>query len=384
MDNNQLFLTLGVLAVLFFAAIKNIRKQDNTEIEKLKQLIKSDSEELRNIIGNSFNENREIADKNFRENRKDASDEFLKSRKEIGDNFRDSRAEGLSRHEEEKKIIEDNFQKITHDMESRGSEIDKKMERIMKDVENFSLLGKNIGLLLSTAQTRGSLGERHLEKILRDHIGKPGLHWERQYQFKDLENKKLQADVVIKCGKYKLVIDSKFPMDNFIRYRKSQDDQLARKAFEKDLKKHIDSVGKYVLKEEMVYGNAIMFLPTMGLLDAAYDIPSIERYANEKKVSLAGPENILLFIAVVRDNIQIDTFKNELVGVMESVRALSKRAQNIRTSAIKAENNNRIHRDGLKELAKQAEKFQKDVEDIQNEHRKIDSGEMKELPEGKE
>ena len=127
-----------------------------------------------------------------------------------------------------------------------------------------------------------------------------------------------------------------------------------------------------------------MFLPTMGLLDAAYDIPSIERYANEKKVSLAGPENILLFIAVVRDNIQIDTFKNELVGVMESVRALSKRAQNIRTSAMKAENNNRIHRDGLKELAKQAEKFQKDVEDIQNEHRKIDSGEMKELPEGKE
>ena len=388
MDNNQFLLILSVVVVsnviIFIFLGKKNNNKDGSEVEKLKEVIRLNSEELRRVLGERLDSGRESVDENFRQNRKESSDEFSKSRKEMSDSFRESRSEQVLRHQEERKIIENNFQKITQDMETRGLEIDKKMERIMKDVESFSSLGKNIGLLLSTSQARGSLGERHLEKILRDHIGKPGFHWERQYQFRSLENDKLQADVIIKCGEYKLVIDSKFPMDNFLRYKESMNDKSAKKSFEKDLKKHIDSVSKYVLPEEMVYGNAIMFLPTMGLLDAAYDISSIENYANEKKVSLAGPENILLFIAVIQDNIKMNTFKNDLIGIMQKVKGLSKRAQNIKDKARKAQNNNRIHMDGLKELESQAKGFTKDVENLNNEYQNFDSDEMKKLPEAGE
>ena len=378
-------LILVVVAILIF--IKKNNKKDDSDFEKIKEMMVLNSEEIRNIIDGQFNSSRKESDRNFLENRKEANDNFSKSRDEMSTNFVKNRNEQLTMHQNEKKMLEDNFQKITDDMEARGKEIDKKMERIMKDVESFSKLGNNIQSLLSTAQTRGSLGEKYLEELLKDHLGPPGEAgkggwvWQRQYQFKSIEAKNLKADIVIKSPNTKmLVIDSKFPMDNFIKYRDSDDENkdAFRKVFIQDLKKHIDKVSEYIRPQEGTYDNAVMFLPTKGLFEAARFEGDIDKHARKMKVSLCGPGNVLLFLTVVLDNVRMDSIKDNLHEVIKRLSQLSKRANQIQESARLAIKNNRTHNSHLEEIEKQARLFESDVRKID-----IDSN-IKTLPEGKE
>jgi len=340
---------------------------------------KTESEDTTEVLESKI---REILDNKFRGSRDDIDSKFGESKKQIDAQFRGNREEQRSIHNQEKTIIEDKFKELSADMKERGEDIDAKMKEIKNQVDSFSDLSKNVQSLLSTAQSRGSLGEEYLEALLEDHLGPPGqdekggLFWDRQYQFKD----GTAADIVIKSPNSKmLVIDSKFPMENFIKYKDSKNDpekDLYKKNFIKDMKNHINKVSQYRKPEEGTYENTVMFLPAKGLFEMARFEGSIEKHARKKNVSLCGPGNVFLFLTVVLDNVKMDIIKENLDEVMRKMAILSRKAGDIKEAARLAIKNNKTHSGHLENIERQAGLFQDEYEKISNN--------VKELPDSKE
>src|SRR3989338_3921743 len=106
--------------------------------------------------------------------------------------------------------------------------------RSMKDLQEF----------LRSPKLRGQIGE----SILKDFLGQtlPKQNFHLQYAFKSGEI----VDAAIKLEQGIIPIDAKFPMENFRKMAKSdneKDRDLFRKAFIADVKKHIDAIStKYI------------------------------------------------------------------------------------------------------------------------------------------
>ncbi len=102
-----------------------------------------------------------------------------------------------------------------------------------------------------------------------------------------------------------VVIDSKFPLEN---YRRMIDDKLgkadrevAKKGFKSDIKKHINDIkDKYIIFEE-TGDQAFMFIPAEAIFAeiTAYHGELIE-YANKNKVWLASPTTLMSTLSMLQ------------------------------------------------------------------------------------
>jgi DNA recombination protein RmuC len=113
--------------------------------------------------------------------------------------------------------------------------------------------------LLKAPKLRGGLGEHFLEETLRQ-VLPPGA-FEMQRRFAGGET----VDAAIRLGDKWVVVDSKFPLEN---YRRSLDleneteKKNARAAFFRDVRKHVESIAsKYIRPAENTMDFALMYIP---------------------------------------------------------------------------------------------------------------------------
>ena len=140
----------------------------------------------------------------------------------------------------------DKTEKIMNDMNKRMVVIDETQK-------NLNSLSKDIlGLqsILSDKKTRGIFGEVELYNLLENIYGKNDQLFKKQYKLSN----GLIADAVIFGPKDigMIVIDSKFPLENYLRMNDDSlsklEQETATKNFKKDLKKHIEDIAnKYSL-----------------------------------------------------------------------------------------------------------------------------------------
>jgi DNA recombination protein RmuC len=139
------------------------------------------------------------------------------------------------------------------------------------------------------------LGEQLLYDILENYIPKD--FFATQYKFKDGST----CDAVVFIDEEIIPIDSKFPMENF-EAMVTADKQEARDKFKKtfvsDVKKRIDEIAdKYILPEEGTGDQAIMYVPSENVYyELAVNSPKITEYARDKKVFMASPNTLVLFL----------------------------------------------------------------------------------------
>lgn len=167
-------------------------------------------------------------------------------------------------------------------------------------------VGKDISSLqdlLRTPKLRGGIGEFFLEDLLKQVM--PREYFALQHEFKSRD----RVDAVIKFGQGIVPIDAKFPLENFQKYVKSQDEKeniVYRKQFINDVKEHIKKISeKYIQPDEGTFDFALMYIPAENVYyetiikDERTGHAGLFQYAISKKVIPVSPNSFYAYLRVI-------------------------------------------------------------------------------------
>ncbi len=183
--------------------------------------------------------------------------------------------------------------------------------------------------VLKNQKQRGNLGEASLQLIL-ENVLPPG-QFEAQYAFKDGEI----VDMVVKTKDGLVPIDSKFPLENYMRFLDETDDERReqyRREFKNDVKKKIDQTSKYIRPGEGTMPFAFMFIPAEGIYydllnDTSVGISAndlIEYAYRQKNVLIASPTTFLAYLQTVLFGNQRAKIQEAATDIIKNVNELAK------------------------------------------------------------
>ena len=199
--------------------------------------------------------------------------------------------------------LEDGFDKTNRTF----TEVMNRLTRIDEAQKKIDGLGNEIVSLeniLTDKKSRGIFGEVNLYHILSSIFGEKN---DKIYQTQYTLSNTTIADAIV-FGPEPLgtiCIDSKFPLENYRRLVEKGLTQVERearsKAFDADVKKHIDAIAsKYIINGETT-DQAIMFLPAEAIFAEinAYH-PNIVKYAASKKVWITSPTTLMSLLTIIQ------------------------------------------------------------------------------------
>ena len=183
--------------------------------------------------------------------------------------------------------------------------------RSMKDLQEF----------LKSPKLRGNIGEEVLKDLISQMFPKNSFHL--QYQFKSGE----KVDAAIKTDAGILPIDSKFPMENFQKMMKTQDEKekiIFKKEFIRDIKKHIDDIAKkYILPEEGTMDFCLMYIPSEPVYYELANTPEIMDYARRNRIYAVSPTTLyahLQMILLSYEGKKIETKSREVFAMLRALK----------------------------------------------------------------
>jgi DNA recombination protein RmuC len=222
----------------------------------------------------------------------------------------------------EKRLAEgfDKTTKTFNDILQRLALIDDAQKKITELSNNVVSLQE----VLSDKRSRGAFGEVQLNSLIRNVM--PEQHFAIQHT---LSNGKI-ADCILflpdPTGN--VVIDSKFPLEN---YKKMMDNQLgehdrksAERQFKTDIKKHINDISdKYLIENETADG-AIMFIPAEAIFAEIHAHQGdLVDYANKKRVWLASPTTLMAILTTSRSVLKDEATRKQIHVIQAHLSSLS-------------------------------------------------------------
>ncbi len=198
--------------------------------------------------------------------------------------------------------------KTTSSMVMQTKAINERLDRaaqvisgVSKSVGEMTELGrsmKDLQEFLRSPKLRGQIGE----SILKDLLGQslPKQNFFIQYAFKSGEI----VDAAIKLEQGIIPIDAKFPMENFRKMAKSEDEkerEQIRKVFVSDVKKHIDAISsKYIRPQEGTLDFALMYIPSEPIYyEILTNSPELDEYAFKKRVRPVSPNTLYAYLRAI-------------------------------------------------------------------------------------
>jgi len=213
--------------------------------------------------------------------------------------------------------------------------------------------------ILSNKQLRGAFGEVQLENIVRDALP------QNAYQFQYTLTSNSRVDCIVKMPEPPgpICIDSKFPLEDYKKFASATNDQEKKdnlRLFHNAVQKHIKDIAeKYILPGE-TSDSAIMFLPSESIYsEINIRFPKLVNESRNKKVYMAGPDNLMLLLHTVRAILRDAT--------------MSQTAGKIQIEVDKLTNDLNLLADRIFKLDKHFDLARKDLDDIKISHRKIEN-----------
>lgn len=190
----------------------------------------------------------------------------------------------------------DNAARVVGEVQGRLGKMDEATQRVLE-------VGKSIASLqeiLRSPKLRGNLGELFLGDLLAQVLPKGA--YELQYLFKSGE----KVDAVIRSAQGIVPIDSKFPLENFVRIQASREEEekkALRKSFVQDVRRHIDGIAqKYIRTDEGTLDLALMYIPAENVYYEVIlrdETADLLRYAQEKKVFPVSPNSFYAYLQTI-------------------------------------------------------------------------------------
>lgn len=234
------------------------------------------------------------------------------------------------------------------------------VDAAQKKISDLSSHVIDLQALLSNKSARGAFGEAQLEAIVRNLI--PASNVDFQVV---LSNGK-RADCVIKLPPPtgNLVIDAKFPLENFKRLQDasplSEDATKANRLFRIDIQNHIKAISsKYIIPGETAAG-AIMFIPAEAVFATIHSqFPELIDLAHQHRVWLASPTTTMAIVTSAAAVLKDFATRNQVEEMQSHLVILSQDFERFRTR--------------MSKLAKHIDQAHQDVADVHKSSQKITS-----------
>lgn len=217
------------------------------------------------------------------------------------------------------KTLQENSKQLNQRLDKAAAVI----RDVGKEVGEMSEIGRNMRELqefLKSPKLRGNIGEQVLKDLISQMFPKHSFHL--QYQFKSGE----KVDAAIKTGAGILPIDSKFPMENFQKMIKAQNEaekEAAQKEFQRDVKKHIDAISKkYILPEEGTMDFALMYVPSESVYYELANTTEVMDYARKARVYVVSPSTLYAHLQTILLSFEGEKIETRSKEVFRLLRAL--------------------------------------------------------------
>lgn len=234
-------------------------------------------------------------------------------------------------------VLSDNKDKIlelkegnynnTRNIENISSKISDEFYKMGTLTEHIKKIAEeSVGLndILANRQARGALSEVLMESIIKSNLSSD------QYEFQKSLSNGSRVDCALYLDKERnkiLSVDSKFPLDSYIKYTE-KNDSIA--VFKRDIKKHINDIAeKYIIDGETEEW-AMMFIPSEVIyLFVNEECKDLVSYSYENKVIITSP-NVMLATAVsVKSVIKDQYISKEAKKIKEEVSLLIKEVERL-------------------------------------------------------
>lgn len=215
-----------------------------------------------------------------------------------------------------------------------------KIDEAQKKIEQLSTNVVSLQDVLTDKKSRGIFGEVQLHQVLSSVFGEKN---DRVFQLQYKLSNGTICDSILFLPEPtgKLVVDSKFPLENFRRMFDQNLNEIEKKDvtrdFKNNLKKHIDDISsKYIIAGETA-DQAVLFLPAEAIFAELYAYHGdIIEYAHQKRVWITSPTTfmaMLTTVQVVLNNIERSKYTNvihqELNKLAEEFSRYKKRWDNL-------------------------------------------------------
>ena len=198
--------------------------------------------------------------------------------------------------------LDQNFEKTNKTFTSVLERLSK-IDEAQKKIETLSSDIVSLQSILTDKKSRGIYGEVNLKHIMETVFGVNDKIYKLQYT---LPNSTI-ADCVLYAPEplRTIVIDSKFPLEN---YQMMVDKKLSateramhEKQFKVDVRKHIDTISSKYIISGVTAEQAIMFLPAEAIFAEinAYHADILD-YAYRKKVWICSPTTLISTLSVIQ------------------------------------------------------------------------------------
>lgn len=232
--------------------------------------------------------------------------------KTVNDSLRTSSASMIS-------TLQENTKQLNERLDKAASVIG----GVQKEVGQMSEIGRNmreLQNLLKSPKLRGNIGEEGLRDLISQIFPKNSFHLQYTFRSGDKVDAAIQTDAGI------LPIDSKFPMENFMKMTKAENDddkKTAEKEFEKDVKKHIDAIAKkYILPDEGTMDFALMYIPSEAVYyELANNVP-LMGYSRRSRIYPVSPNTLYMNLQTILLSFEGKKIEQTSKEVMKLLRAL--------------------------------------------------------------
>lgn len=177
-----------------------------------------------------------------------------------------------------------------------------RIQRSQVELEKLQGSIRSLQDILNDKKTRGIYGEVELYSLMKQVYGLDESKWMKQVR---LSNGSI-ADCVLFAPDPlgNIVIDSKFPLENYNRICNETDETLLAKAkanFRNDLKKHVQDISSKYLIEGETAVVAYMFVPAESVFAEIYArFQDVVQFAYEKNVYIVSPTTLMAYLTAMK------------------------------------------------------------------------------------
>jgi DNA recombination protein RmuC len=281
---------LETIIVQRFEGQKEITKLQVSEIieEKFKKITAEQNKSTQDIILHFSNFQQAISGQLVNMNEKINKDLQLKLN-EISDRVKENLDQGFKKTNETFNNVVERLAKI---------------DEAQKKIESLSANVVSLQDVLTDKKSRGIFGEVQLQQVLNSVFGEKN---DRvfQLQYKLPNGTICDSIIFLPQPTGSLVVDSKFPLENFRRMFDTSFHETERKEFVKDfknnLKKHIDDIANKYIIRDVTADQAVLFLPAEAIFAELYAYHGeIIEYAHQRKVWITSPTTFMAMITTVQ------------------------------------------------------------------------------------